>query len=160
MSQVTTAEVTEVSLKAKPPADLFLMFGIDEHRKDSGSEMPLGGTIFKVAPLNSPRYQAANQKLRAELVKKFGHEDAEKDTEDQLIAREAYYRKEHRKLLAKHILLGWDVLVLRGKTYTKYDQNVAEMLTDMDGFIDELIPHSNDRKNYLATSIDKEEEKN
>ena len=76
------------------------------------------------------------------------------------VAREAYFKKAHRKLLAKHIIVSWDSLVFRGKATTGYDAEVAEALTGMDAFVDTLIEHANNRKNYAATSITEAEAKN
>lgn len=157
MNEVTTTEATEVVTKT--PTDLFLMFGIDEHRAEGGSPMELGGTTFRVLPLNAPRYRAAYQKMLAEIVAKFGTESVE-DSVDDIIAREGYFKKAHKKLLAKHIIVGWDNLVFRGKATTGYDPEVAEALLQMDAFMDTLIEHANNRKNYAATSITEAEAKN
>ena len=142
------AAVAQVA-KAPEPTDLFSLFAVDKERAIKGADLKLAGTTFKVARLRSPKYEAARNDLMVKTAEKFGQTDSEE--------RQAYFDTEHRKIVAKLILIGWDTLKYR-KALHSYSEEMALEILQHDDFYDRVIFFAGTIDNYLL--VDEEDTKN
>lgn len=146
-----TDTAVEVS-KQENLEDLFDLFAVDEKRVTGGSPMTLAGTVFKVARITSPRYTAARSRLLTDITKRFGeHDEADEALTEK---REKAFKEGHRKILAKHILVGWDKLKFGGEIYDGYNEEVAIKIMSMDDLADKFLTFAGERTNYLLVSKD------
>lgn len=152
MTEPTKTEVQTAvaTLTKEEPQDMFSMFAVDKKRAVEGTPMKLGGTTFLIARIKTPKYLSARQALLVSAGERFGESQSE--------AREEFFDKEHRKLLAKHILVGWDVVKYRGELHTTYSEAVALELLQHDDFYDIVLYFADNMQNYLI--VTEEDEKN
>lgn len=141
--------------------DLFDMFAVDKKRATGGAPMKVGNSTFMIARATQPRYVAARSRLLMETQEKFG-EDADEDTEEgrkHEDEREAYYQERHQKIVAKHLIVGWDKIKFKGEVVEGYRKDIAEALAAMDDFLQAVVLFAHQRSNY-APSVEAEDAKN
>lgn len=106
--------------------DIFKSFATDEAKEVDGAwfDVPGGDARIKVARSNNPKYAK-------EVVKAYEKYQKVPKVEDEIAERQQ--EAEYLKLLAKHILVGWEKIQFKGEEL-KYSVANAEMLLKIRDF--------------------------
>lgn len=149
----TEAMTTEAKQEAFE--DLYDLYAIDKKRATGGVPLKIGGTTFMIAKMGNPRYATATAKGYAELFVGAFKDKASREGEAWAEASEEVLRS----ALVKHVIVGWDKLVLKGKVYEGYSEEAAEILKGLDDFLELVGSFAANRSNYAPT-ITEEDQKN